>query len=393
MSKKPIVFLINSLAIIVATIFTGCSANTVERKVNATMTHQSRLRTAVAGTITALTQAAVTPTYSPEPTLSPTVRPILPTKTSQPTPEYIAQPTVDALIIDLPTPGPVPVSVWRPPLYPVPWALSEVDHFYFQRPIAADTINWPVADYRYGGVLFGPDVVHTGVDIDAPPDTPILAAASGKVIWAGYGLLAGIEDAKDDYGLAVAIQHDFGYNGKRLYTIYAHMREVIAVDNQIVKAGDPIGIVGNTGQTTGPHLHFEVRLGKNLFSETRNPELWIAPPQGWGVLVGRIMDEKGKTLTHVPVHLVNRDTGQEWEARTYGNKTVNPDDHYKENLVISDLPAGNYLMWVDFDHTPKYYRFVVSPGLVSYVTFWGNDGFQAHPTPTPVITFLPDSPP
>jgi len=379
--------------ICLAGLLTACSGQVATNSVEATSTHQSRLQTAVAGTITALTQIAITPTDTLAPSVSPTARPILPTKTPQPTHEYIPQPTVDAVKIDLPTPGPIPVSVWRPPLYPVPWALNEIDHFYLQRPIAVDTINWPVADYRYGGVLFGPDVVHTGVDIDAPPDTPILAAASGKVIWAGYGLLSGVEGAKDDYGLAVAIQHDFGFEGKRLYTIYAHMREVIAVDNQVVKAGDPIGIVGNTGETTGPHLHFEVRLGKNLFANTRNPELWIAPPQGWGVLVGRIMDEKGKTLTHVPVHLVNKDTGQEWEVRTYGSKNINPDDHYKENLAVSDLPSGNYLMWVDFDHTPKYYKFVINPGLVTFVTFWGNDGFQARLTPTPVIDFLPDSPP
>jgi hypothetical protein len=69
------------------------------------------------------------------------------------------------------------------------------------------------------------------------------------------------------------------------------------------------------------------------------------------------------------------------------------DDHYKENLAVSDLPSGNYLMWVDFDHTPKYYKFVINPGLVTFVTFWGNDGFQARLTPTPVIDFLPDSPP
>ncbi len=86
----------------------------------------------------------------------------------------------DFLNLVFPTPGPAPISAWRPPLYPVPWAAEEYDHFFFQRPIAADEINWPVADYRYGGIFFGPNIVHTGVDIDAPDGTPVLAAASRK---------------------------------------------------------------------------------------------------------------------------------------------------------------------------------------------------------------------
>jgi hypothetical protein len=53
-----------------------------------------------------------------------------------------------------PTPGAEPVSGWRPPLYPIPWAMSAYDHFYFARPIAADQVNWPLADYRYGGIFF-----------------------------------------------------------------------------------------------------------------------------------------------------------------------------------------------------------------------------------------------
>jgi len=79
---------------------------------------------------------------------------------------------------NLPPPGAEPVSGWRPPLYPIPWAVSSHDHFYFARPIAADNVNWPLAEYRYGGVFFAPNIVHTGVDIDAIEGTPILAGVS-----------------------------------------------------------------------------------------------------------------------------------------------------------------------------------------------------------------------
>ncbi|MBT4311316.1 MAG: hypothetical protein HOD49_12995 [Anaerolineae bacterium] len=54
----------------------------------------------------------------------------------------------------IPTPEAEPISDWRPPLYPVPWAISPYDHFYFIRPIAANEINWPIASYLYGGIFF-----------------------------------------------------------------------------------------------------------------------------------------------------------------------------------------------------------------------------------------------
>ena len=170
-------------------------------------------------------------------------------------------PTLEPFRFTLPTPGAEPISGWRPPLYPVPWAMSPYDHFYFTRPIAADQVNWPLADYRYGGTFFAPNVVHTGVDIPVPEDIPIMATGAGTVMWAGWGLFSGLHENKDDpYGQAVAIRHDFGYKGQQLFTVYAHMSHVEAVVGQHVETGDQIGLVGHTGATTGPHLHFEVRL-------------------------------------------------------------------------------------------------------------------------------------
>jgi murein DD-endopeptidase MepM/ murein hydrolase activator NlpD len=345
---------------------------------------QEIIRTAVANTVQALTQAAVTPT----PDAINAAQGDTNNATVTPRPSYTPLPTIEAVYFDFPTQGPLPVSAWRPPLYPAPWALGEYDHFYFQRPIAANEINWPVADYRYGGIFFD-DVVHSGVDIDAPLDTPVMAAADGQVIWAGYGLLVGTEGTDDGYGLAVAIKHDFGYEGQRLYTIYAHMSSINVVDNQMVKTGEQIGYVGTTGHTTGPHLHFEVREGANVYDDTRNPELWLAPPQGWGILVGRIMDETGKKLSHIAMHVKNMDTEREWEVRTYGIGSINSDDHYNENLVLSDLPAGKYKIWIDYKGTILYYKFQIYPGSVTFITFNGEDGFQARATPTPRVDEIP----
>ena len=161
----------------------------------------------------------------------------------------------------IPTPGAEPVSDWRPPLYPIPWAISPEDHFYFVRPIAANEINWPLQSYRYGGIFFN-NVVHTGIDIPTEKGTPIIAAGPGTVVWANWGFFSGWVENKDDpYGQAVAIEHDFGYEGQPLYTVYAHMSQIDVVKGQWVDVGEEIGLVGETGHTTGPHLHFEVRKG------------------------------------------------------------------------------------------------------------------------------------
>lgn len=95
---------------------------------------------------------------------------------------------------------------------------------------------------------------HNGVDIAGTPGTPILASASGRVIVAkGSGYNGG-------YGNLIIIMHDKG-----VQTVYAHLRAVYVSPGQTVNQGDVIGELGNTGRSTGPHLHFEVRGAKNPF--------------------------------------------------------------------------------------------------------------------------------
>jgi murein DD-endopeptidase MepM/ murein hydrolase activator NlpD len=93
---------------------------------------------------------------------------------------------------------------------------------------------------------------HTGLDFAAPAGTRVDAAASGKVVFAGY---AGA------YGKAVIVKH---VDGKR--SLYAHLRKISTKKGKKVSAGQKIGNVGSTGNSTGPHLHFEVRskTGKKL---------------------------------------------------------------------------------------------------------------------------------
>ena len=85
---------------------------------------------------------------------------------------------------------------------------------------------------------------HTGVDMACPSGTPVLAAMSGKVITTGVSRV---------YGNYVIIDHGNGYQ-----TLYAHLSKIIAVKGQWVSQGTRIGLVGSTGYSTGPHLHFTV---------------------------------------------------------------------------------------------------------------------------------------
>ena len=94
---------------------------------------------------------------------------------------------------------------------------------------------------------------HNGVDLSCGQiGTPIRAAASGKIIVSSVGGWGG------GYGSFVVISHP---NGTQ--TLYGHMSRVVAESSDNVKQGQIIGYVGNTGKSTGPHLHFEVRGAKN----------------------------------------------------------------------------------------------------------------------------------
>jgi murein DD-endopeptidase MepM/ murein hydrolase activator NlpD len=336
-----------------------------------------------------VTPVMVFPTLAPLPSATPTTTES-PLGPLCPNPDCIyitpSAGTPEPLRFDLPTPGAEPISAWRPPQYSVPLALSPYDHFYLARPIGADNVNWPIADYRYGGTFLSKNVTHTGVDIPAKAGTPVLASGAGTVIWAGWGLFSGTPDnIYDPYGMAVAIRHDFGYQGQPLYTIYAHMSDVDVAVGQWVNTGTQLGKVGDTGYTTGPHLHLEVRLGENSYYFTRNPELWLAPPQGWGVLAGRVMGDSGKLINSAVVNINSLSGKRTWVVNTYGPGPANPDSYYNENMVISDLPAGDYAVKIILEGKGYKLNVKIFPGRVTFFSFRGEKGFSVTPPPTPTI--------
>jgi LysM repeat protein len=104
--------------------------------------------------------------------------------------------------------------------------------------------------------LHGPG--HRGIDIGAPTGTNLYASASGVVIAVKTGCKVGYSRCGGGYGNMAIVQHP---NGTK--TLYAHMSKVLTSTGASVERGEKIGLVGSTGRSTGPHIHFEVFNAKN----------------------------------------------------------------------------------------------------------------------------------
>ncbi len=112
--------------------------------------------------------------------------------------------------------------------------------------LVASPLLWPATGDLSSFFGLRWNAQHRGIDIAAPPGAPIFAARFGRVVLAGwYG----------GYGLTVILDHGGG-----LQTLYAHASAVLVRPGQQVRAGQLIARVGDTGNSTGPHLHFEFRI-------------------------------------------------------------------------------------------------------------------------------------
>ncbi|WNV76697.1 M23 family metallopeptidase [Geodermatophilus sp. DSM 44513] len=120
----------------------------------------------------------------------------------------------------------------------------------------------PVAGARFTsgyGARWG--TFHYGIDLAAPMRTPEYAAMDGVVLRAG---------SASGFGLAVYVLHE---NGD--VTVYGHMDSILVEPGQYVEAGETIALLGNRGQSTGPHLHFEVHQG-GMNGKRIDPVPWLA---------------------------------------------------------------------------------------------------------------------
>jgi len=128
-----------------------------------------------------------------------------------------------------------------------------------------------------GGVLTSPfgyrwGKFHTGLDIAAPTGSTVLACAEGRVVFTGS------RKRFRRYGTTVLIHH-----GNGVYTYYAHLNRILVKKDQKVKKGQKIALVGNTGRSTGPHLHLEVRVQNKMY----NPLAYFSPDALAGTRVAK----------------------------------------------------------------------------------------------------------
>jgi murein DD-endopeptidase MepM/ murein hydrolase activator NlpD len=117
--------------------------------------------------------------------------------------------------------------------------------------------------------IAGVRAMHEGIDFIAPAGTPIVAAADGVIVAAEY---------HSEFGNMIDIDH-----GEGLVSRYAHLSSLDAKAGALVKGGERIGAVGNTGRSTGPHLHFEVRM----LGVAQNPALFLKQGQEFAQLKRR----------------------------------------------------------------------------------------------------------
>lgn len=153
----------------------------------------------------------------------------------------LSPPETQPLAGDLAVPEAPPVTAVAEPAGPITRLIA------FEMPVKGYAINSPFGMRRHP--TEGVARRHEGVDIAAPKGTGVFSAAEGSVLRTGY-------DA-GGYGRFIEIRHPNGMS-----TLYGHLSRVDVASGDAVYAGLRIGLVGSTGRSTGPHLHFEVRRGE-----------------------------------------------------------------------------------------------------------------------------------
>jgi len=150
------------------------------------------------------------------------------------------------------------------PLWPVLAEIGSEAHFFgaFVRPVEA---TWRTSPFGARRTFIGADgtrssLIHAGIDYGVPRGTPVFASGTGRVVMSRYQRVA---------GNSVIIEHLPG-----VFSIYYHLDSMYVREGDIIYVGAVLGRSGNTGFTTGPHLHWEVRV----FGEITDPDTLVARP-------------------------------------------------------------------------------------------------------------------
>lgn len=347
--------------------------------------------------------AEIPPTPSPTQTNTLTLA-LIPTQPNTPTPAppIAAPPTLTTVPTETPTNTPTPTITPTPTNTPTASPTSRVDrtcpdfyfpdynrnwlgadkwpppnpnpqsHLWFTRPIApigdrllTDT-NYP---YGFDGGVQGTLLLHNGIDISEAFGTPLLAVADGVVEYAGSDLEQRFGWRCDWYGDLVVILHHDLWLDEPIYSLYGHVQNIKVEAGDQVFRGEPIAEVGIGGVSIANHLHFEVRVGENDFFNSRNPLLWFAPPNGRGILAGRVVSPTGRPWQGVAVHATPNDAGlKDYRTWTYlgdPDKVSIPDEHLAENFVIGDMKTGSYTLNVTIQDVTHRQTIFIEAGKIN----------------------------
>lgn len=185
-------------------------------------------------------------------------------------------------------------------------------------PTDEQLFTWPIKSPHIitAGWCYNDGSLHRAIDLRGITGVPVYAAADGIVTTTitNWSIKKGILGS-NSYGNYIKIKHTDKYNGRYVHTLYAHLSRVICKKSDVIREGDLIGYVGNTGNSFGSHLHFEV-----LYNGTRvNPLNWL---------------DSDFTCSNDTV------------ARCLGNykSVIKPNDYY---ITMGPVSAGDYKTFVN----------------------------------------------
>lgn len=212
-------------------------------------------------------------------------------------------------------------------------------HFLLQRPIHFPDNETVDLTYLYASTSNGKRDPHHGVEYQNPFGTSVFAVADGEVVFADMDTKTKFSPWNNFYGNVIVIRH-----ANDMYTLYAHLSEILVQAGDKVHAGDEIGKVGQTGGATGSHLHFEVRMGNDYteYFSTENPELWTLPPNGTGALAITLDTTEERNYERQLVITRFADGSDDILFTYYITTYAKGFEHNLEDAGLSNLPPGRY---------------------------------------------------
>lgn len=191
--------------------------------------------------------------------------------------------------------------------------------------------------YRYAETNFG--YPHCGIDI--------LVEEGDTVYCVCDGVVTDVDYEPEGFGKYVCVR--WKWRDKYVWFYYAHLskNDFVGVGDSVRK-GQPVGLAGSTGFSTGPHLHFEIRVGTphpGRHRNRRNPELWFAM-RGMGAMYGLVPEDPGGTRIDVYPDPKPRPpyVNYGWSLTYTFDGKIASDDIYNENWAVGDVVPGTYIV-------------------------------------------------